>query len=171
MMWFLMKGMFWFSLVLLALPIFDDRPEVAEANGPEVELGATLNALGVALGDIRDICQRHPDVCVTGSEAMTALGMRARDGARVAYRYLDSTLIGEDGSVTVDMGAGDGHDLALTQPQAMEADPQPTGTIPAELDRLAVEAALRAALATRKAGAGMEGAEQDPVRHGGVQSP
>lgn len=152
-MWFLMKGMFWFSLVLLALPLFDDTPKAAQENGPEVELASTLNAIGVALADIRSICERHPDVCVTGSEAVTALGMRARDGARVAYRYLDSTLAEDGGAVAGSELDGDVPALAATSgPAGIDADPQPTGTIPAELDRLAAEAALRAAFAARDAG-------------------
>jgi hypothetical protein len=104
-MGFLLKGAFWFSVVLLSLPLLESR-ETSENEQP-LAVGETIFALGVAIEDIRSMCERHPDVCVTGGETLNALGLRARDGARIAYQYLDSAL-------------GDGNGAA---------DPLATGTV------------------------------------------
>ena len=90
-MGFLVKGAFWFSVVLLSLPLLDGGESETGPAG-DFEMGETISALGVAIDDIRDICLRHPDVCVTGTETLTALGHRARDGARIAHQYLDAAL-------------------------------------------------------------------------------
>lgn len=97
-MGFLLKGAFWFSVVLLSLPLLESGD--TGANEQPVAVGETIFALGVAIEDIRSMCERHPDVCVTGGETLNALGLRARDGARIAYQYLDTAL--GDGSGTAD---------------------------------------------------------------------
>lgn len=93
-MGFIVKGAFWFALVLLALPLLDgsgqkDDTAMAAADAPEIDYIGTFQALSVAIADMQALCDRHPDVCETGGEAFSALMARARDGALVAYRYLD----------------------------------------------------------------------------------
>jgi hypothetical protein len=84
-MGFLLKGAFWFTIVLLALPLLDDTPkEVSQAQTPQVELTQTLAAAFIAFDDIRAICERHPEVCETSGQALNALGVRARESAMVA---------------------------------------------------------------------------------------
>lgn len=99
-MWFLIKTSFWFTLVLAALPFFV-KADVEPATEPQQEqagIGVTesLGAAFSALNDIRRICNRQPDVCEKGGEALHALGLRARDGALIAYRLIDDKLSDED---------------------------------------------------------------------------
>jgi hypothetical protein len=98
-MWFLLKAGFWFSAVLLVLPLFGGEQAVDDASeGVASEFSSPLavyeavSAMTVAIDDMRAICERHPDVCETGGEALQALGLQARDGARIALGYLDETF-------------------------------------------------------------------------------
>jgi len=85
-MGFLIRAAFWFSLVLLALPLGtgsngSDQPSV----GPLQALAAAREAVG----DIAGICERKPDVCVTGKSAIHTIALRARETARIAAAMLD----------------------------------------------------------------------------------
>jgi hypothetical protein len=136
-MWFLIKAAFWFTVVLVLLPVFHSDeaavPGAAKVTGveqatsarspadPAVDIGQTVSAASEALGYITAICSEKPDVCVKGSEALTALGHRARDGARIAYELLDAQFGGE-------------------QPVREAGDALMTGTVPAGLARNALQA-------------------------------
>lgn len=89
-MWFLIKGSFWFSLVLIALPLLDSGSREALKDAPQLEVGQSMSAAMEAFADIKQICVRKPDICETGSETFAALGVRAREGARLAYQFLDA---------------------------------------------------------------------------------
>ncbi|MGN6548271.1 MAG: DUF5330 domain-containing protein [Pararhizobium sp.] len=89
-MWFLVKAIFGFALVLLILPFFSSTPEPAADTGQQVAIGDTIEAAKSAIDDVTGICQRRPDVCKAGGAALSALGDQAREGALIAYRYLDS---------------------------------------------------------------------------------
>ncbi|MCJ7996160.1 DUF5330 domain-containing protein [Rhizobium cremeum] len=89
-MWFLIKGTFWFSMVLVALSYFSTRPANDEATGPQVAVGDAIAVVTDAYQYISAICTEKPDVCEKGAETLTALGHRAREGAYVAYQILDS---------------------------------------------------------------------------------
>jgi hypothetical protein len=113
-MGFLVKGAFWFSVVLLSLPLLDGSESESGLPAAGIEVGETVQALGVAIADLRAICERHPDVCETGGETLTALGLQARDGARLAYEYLDMAL---------------GEEAATEIAEAPSTDPRVTGTV------------------------------------------
>ncbi|MEM5473467.1 DUF5330 domain-containing protein [Hoeflea sp. AS60] len=89
-MWFLIKGSFWFSLVLITLPLLDSDSREALDGAPPLEVGQSMAAAVEAFDDIRQICVRKPEICETGSETFAALGMRAKEGARIAYQFLDT---------------------------------------------------------------------------------
>lgn len=89
-MWFLIKGAFWFSLVLVLLPLFDTDATQKLEQGPAVELGDTVSAASEAISYLSAMCLQKPEVCEKGAEAFVALGHRAREGAHVAYKLLDS---------------------------------------------------------------------------------
>ena len=86
-MGFLIRMVFWFSLVLLLLPF---GPE--EESGSVSALQALLAARG-AMSDVSGMCERRPEVCATGRDAIETIGVRAREGARIAIGMLG----GEDG--------------------------------------------------------------------------
>ena len=96
-MWFLIKGTFWFSLVLVLLPFLDAESSAKLEKGPTVEIGDTFSAATEALNYVTAMCLEKPDVCEKGSETFVALGHRAREGARIAYQFLD-TQFAEDGT-------------------------------------------------------------------------
>lgn len=95
-MWFMIKGAFWFSLVLLALPFFNGESEVPADPGAEVAVTDGLSVAFAALADIRQMCERNAVICEKGGEALHALGLRARDGARIAYELLNENLGGAE---------------------------------------------------------------------------
>lgn len=86
-MGFLIRTAFWFSLVLLALPL-----GTGTDGTPSVGAIQTFMAAREAIGDISAICERKPDVCETGKSAMHTVGIRAREAARIAYEVLDENL-------------------------------------------------------------------------------
>lgn len=99
-MWFLIKGSFWFSLVLITLPFLDQSSREALEDAPPLEVGQSMAATVEAIDDIRQICVRKPEVCQTGSETFAALGTRAKEGARIAYQFLDSKFADGDPQLT-----------------------------------------------------------------------
>jgi hypothetical protein len=85
-MGFLIRLAFWFSLVLLALPLSVGTDEAGrESVGPIQALFAAREAVG----DIAGICERKPDVCETGKSAMHTIGARAKETAKIAAAMLD----------------------------------------------------------------------------------
>ncbi|ASW05925.1 MULTISPECIES: DUF5330 domain-containing protein [unclassified Rhizobium] len=88
-MWFLIRAGFWFSLVLMFLPIFA-KPEGAPRPAGEATLQVS-DAISAASGVVQYVgamCNEKPDVCAKGGETLTALGYQVGDGARVAYDML-----------------------------------------------------------------------------------
>ena len=100
-MWFLIKGTFWFSLVLVLLPFLNAESAATLEKGPTVQLGDTFSAASEALGYVTAICLEKPDVCEKGAETFVALGHRAREGARIAYQFLDTQFAEEDGKAAL----------------------------------------------------------------------
>jgi hypothetical protein len=89
-MWFLIKGSFWFGLVLLLLPLFSSESSTRLAGDPQIQFSDAFTAVSGAYDYITGMCSEKPEVCAKGGETLTALGYRAREGARVAYELLDS---------------------------------------------------------------------------------
>ncbi len=97
-MFFLIRMAFWFSLVLLALPLSvgSDQPG-QESVGPIQALFAARDAVG----DIAGICERKPEVCETGKSAMQTITARAKETAKIAAAMLDDeSANGPDMSTT-----------------------------------------------------------------------
>ncbi len=86
---FLLRMAFWFSLVLLALPMGG-----ASDGQPTVGLVTTLFAAREAMTDMAGMCERKPEVCETGKAAFHTISGRARESARIAYE-----MIGNDAPV------------------------------------------------------------------------
>ncbi|MDK4703285.1 DUF5330 domain-containing protein [Rhizobium sp. CNPSo 4062] len=88
-MWFLIRAGFWFSLVLMFLPIFA-KPEGGPRPGgePTVQVSDAISAASGVVQYVGAMCNEKPDVCAKGGETLTALGYQVGDGARVAYDIL-----------------------------------------------------------------------------------
>ena len=91
-MGFIIKTVFWFSLVLLIIPL-----DTSETSGDHHTIGAfdAFFAAREAIGDVGAMCERKPEVCEIGRSAMHTIGIRAREGARLAYSMLDEHM-GDD---------------------------------------------------------------------------
>jgi hypothetical protein len=116
---FLIRMAFWFSLVLLVLPL-----DPATGNG-QVETISPVQAFfaaRAAVDDVAGICERKPDVCAAGKVAMHTIGVRAREGARIAFEMLD------DSSAARDSVAG------VIDQTAKALDSEATGSVPALAD-------------------------------------
>jgi hypothetical protein len=94
-MGFLIRTAFWFSLVLLILPLnigsgTDGRQSVSPFQA--------FFAAREAVGDVTGLCERKPDVCEVGKSAFETIKLRAGETARIAYEMLgqfgkpDSTI-------------------------------------------------------------------------------
>ncbi|TIX89774.1 DUF5330 domain-containing protein [Rhizobium sp. P44RR-XXIV] len=88
-MWFLIRAGFWFSLVLMFLPIFA-KPDGAPrpAGEPTMQVSDAISAASGVVQYVGAMCTEKPEVCVKGGETLTALGYQVGDGARVAYDML-----------------------------------------------------------------------------------
>ena len=94
-MFFLIRMAFWFSLVLLALPLSVGSEQPGqESVGPIQALFAARDAVG----DIAGICERKPDVCETGKSAMHTITARAKETAKIAAAMLDDKSASPDTS-------------------------------------------------------------------------
>lgn len=85
-MGFIIRSIFWLSLVLLVIPF-------GGTGGTQDDMVSPVEALLAARGAIQDVtgmCERKPEVCETGKAALHTIGVRAREGARFAYQALDS---------------------------------------------------------------------------------
>lgn len=88
-MWTLIKGSFWFSLVLVLLPVFHSGSDERLANAPPVNFTDAYSVASGAYDYLSKLCKEKPDVCEKGGQTFTALGYRAKEGARIAYEYLN----------------------------------------------------------------------------------
>ena len=84
-MGFLIRMTFWFSLVLLFLPLDTG----AGRSEPPVGPIQALLAAREAVGDIAAICDRKPEVCEVGASAFHTIAGRARTGTRMVLSYVD----------------------------------------------------------------------------------
>lgn len=85
-MGFIIRSVFWLSLVLLLIPI--GGPE-ADSAGESVSPLQAFFAVREAVGDITGMCGRKPEVCEIGRSAAATIGMRAREGARMAIAMIE----------------------------------------------------------------------------------
>ena len=118
-MGFLIRMAFWFSLVLLALPL-----DPAGKDGQSVSPVQAFFAAREAVDDVSGICERKPDVCEVGKAAMQTIGVRARETARIAYEMLE-----ENGAPSDEVGAliaGEGNTAAQ---KVEQTDSAATGSL------------------------------------------
>lgn len=85
-MGFLIRMAFWFSLVLLALPLGVGPGEDGQQSVGPIQ---ALFAAREAVGDIAGLCERKPDVCETGKSAMYTITVRAKETAKIAAAMID----------------------------------------------------------------------------------
>lgn len=89
-MGFIIRSVFWLSLVLLLIPFGGGKDGEAMVN----PLQAMVAAKG-AIEDIAGMCERKPDVCAVGRAAAHTIGVRAREGARIAYQAIEGDTVAD----------------------------------------------------------------------------
>ena len=104
-MWFLIKTAFWFSLVLILLPVFSSQSSNRTQSNPQVQVSDAVTAATGAFQYVTSLCSEKPDICVKGGETFTALGYRAREGALVAYEMIDRQLSGKQSDKVAEAAA------------------------------------------------------------------
>ena len=106
-MGFIIKSAFWLSLVLLLIPVGGD--DTTETVGPIQAFFAAREAVG----DIAGMCERKPDVCVTGRLALSTITVRARESARYAMEMLE-----DEPAADADVASSDHITTGTVAPQA-----------------------------------------------------
>lgn len=127
-MWFLIKGTFWFSLVLVALSYFSAAQNEQQTSTPMNVAGA-VTAASEAYRYVSAICTEKPDVCEQGAETFHALAGRARDGAKVAYEFLDTQLNTNEDKSTAELTTASTAAPSITVEFPQNADKVTTGTV------------------------------------------
>jgi hypothetical protein len=82
-MWFLIRTSFWFSLVLLALPLGRENAE-----GARVGLAEAVIAASGAASDLSGFCERQAGTCETGRKLASEVGARAETALKFASNYM-----------------------------------------------------------------------------------
>lgn len=93
----LIRITFWFSLVLLALPLGAPDQTTGARQVGAIE---AIIAASEAATDIVGMCARKPDVCETGMAAFSTIGVRAREASKFAYETLDGRFGETDAATT-----------------------------------------------------------------------
>ena len=91
---FLFKAAFWLSVAIMFLPIDESGREQANAT---LTAGEAIQVASSTIGDMRGFCDRNPQTCEAGGEALRTFGLKAQYGARLLYDYLNGLNAGDDG--------------------------------------------------------------------------
>jgi len=87
---FIIRTVFWISLLVFLLPIGEDTREQTPEGGTEHQSLSAGDALGAAVSTVQDVaglCERKPDICEAGSAAWDTFQRKARYGARAIYQW------------------------------------------------------------------------------------
>ncbi|HEY5817349.1 MAG TPA: DUF5330 domain-containing protein [Mesorhizobium sp.] len=126
-MYFLIRIAFWFSIVLLFLPIW---PSGEGTDSQPVGAISAISAAQQAVGDLAGICERKPDVCETGKKAVHTITVRAREGARMAIEMLDDDEAAARVKAKFAGQEGGEAASAVGNPEQPAGDLRPTAPIP-----------------------------------------
>ncbi|MFD1333860.1 DUF5330 domain-containing protein, partial [Methylopila musalis] len=86
-MMFLIRTAFWISVLMLVLPISVGAGPDGK-DGPAIDPLSALTAAGATVSDLSSFCERQPDACTVGSQALKLVGERARASAEMVGDYL-----------------------------------------------------------------------------------
>jgi Family of unknown function (DUF5330) len=113
-MMFLIRTAFWLSVVVLLLP----TPESMKAPESSIDTTKAVSAASATVSDMRAFCERQPDACKVGSQALTAFGYKAQASAKWVYEFLtdklgnaQTTATPSEPKAALDLGNGSQHTL------------------------------------------------------------
>lgn len=81
---FIVRSVFWISLVLLLLPIGTGEGNEA----PTIGLVEAYKAAHATISDLSGFCERNPETCETGGSVMTLVALKAKQAALMAASYV-----------------------------------------------------------------------------------
>ncbi len=87
---FIVRTMFWLSVVVLLLPADNTVTEtnpVKVSSTAQVTTDDALHAAYSTVSDISTFCSRNPQVCDTGKHALNLMEAKAKYGVRVIYEW------------------------------------------------------------------------------------
>lgn len=85
-MFFLLRVAFWLSIVVILLP--SDPAKKADSTQVAVSPLEALGAAQAAVDDARGFCNRKPEACEIGSQALQTFGQKAQLGSKYLYEFL-----------------------------------------------------------------------------------
>jgi hypothetical protein len=94
---FLLKTLFWLSLVILLIPA---GQATISAGRSEISKFEMLSAAKTVWNDLSAFCERNQETCETGNQLVAQFGDKARNGAKMLYEYLDEDF-GQTGAADV----------------------------------------------------------------------
>ncbi|MEP2300360.1 MAG: DUF5330 domain-containing protein [Hyphomicrobiales bacterium] len=87
MIMFLIRTVFWVSLIVLILPI-----DKSKTDATVTQVVSTAGAIEIASGAISDLasfCGRNPETCEKGRDFANAFGVKAVYASGLLYKFLD----------------------------------------------------------------------------------
>ena len=94
---FLIRTAFWLSIIVLLIPIGDAQRSDGDA-ATDLSAGEAITAARSTVSDLAGFCDRNPETCETGSEALQVFSHKAQHGAKMLYEYLAELDLGDDGT-------------------------------------------------------------------------
>ena len=87
---FLIRTVFWLSLVILLLPAEDPSSNAQASARTDTYLNASrvIGAARTTASDIAGLCERSPQVCDTGEAALDTFLRKARYGAKLVFELI-----------------------------------------------------------------------------------
>ncbi len=87
---FLIRTAFWLSLVILFIPTGESAVPGDEQASDTTQVSAfeAIAAAQSTVSDFAGFCDRNPQTCETGSDALKVFGQKAQYGARKLYEYI-----------------------------------------------------------------------------------
>jgi Family of unknown function (DUF5330) len=101
-MWFLIRTSFWFSLVLLALPL---GGKSEGGNEPALGMTDALLAARSAAADLSGLCERSAETCEAGRKVAGEVARRAQKAAHLAALYLESDAPQKKSDAAIETGS------------------------------------------------------------------
>jgi hypothetical protein len=97
---FLLRTVFWLTVIILLLPSDPD----AGPEAPQVTLVDALDAVRATITDLSQFCVRNPELCETGETVIQVVADKARYGIEQLQIYLDQDAVGENTLTAEDAG-------------------------------------------------------------------
>ena len=93
----LLRAIFWFSLVVMLLPVGSDS---IESKGQDISGGQTLVLFQSIANDLSGFCVRNPSSCKTAQGLAVHYGQRVKAHAENLGEYLASESVNADKMIT-----------------------------------------------------------------------